>query len=63
MLIPDGKQALVRQLEVLKDHEFTYSRLVPALLTEGNPIVKIYVVHKPYHGPVKTIFTANSNPA
>jgi hypothetical protein len=56
--VPDkGNGAVVRKLEVLHDSEFTYSRVVPEKLIEGNPPVKIYVVHKPYHGLVKTQFT------
>jgi Domain of unknown function (DUF4822) len=57
VLVPDGGGAVVRKLEVLDDTEFTYTRVVPEKMIEGAPPVKIWVVHKPYHGPLTFRFT------
>ncbi len=56
ILVPDlgPARTVVRRLEVLNSNEFTYSREVPRDMIEGNPVVRIHVVHAPYRGPFKT---------
>lgn len=56
ILIPDtgSVRTVVRRLEKLNDEEFTYSREVPRDMVEANASVRIYVVHEPYKGPIKT---------
>ena len=56
ILVPDKGPArtVVRRLEVLNNQEFTYSREVPRDMVETNEKVRIYVVHAPYNGPIKT---------
>ncbi|VBB16481.1 DUF4822 domain-containing protein [Burkholderia stabilis] len=51
-----GGNALVRRLEILNRHEFTYSRVVPQNMASGSQ-VRIYVVHTPYTGPFKIRFS------
>lgn len=59
ILVPDlgPNRTVVRRLEKLDDTEFTYSREVPRDMVEGNPPVRIYVVHAPYSGPLMTTMT------
>jgi hypothetical protein len=52
-----GGKPLVRRLEVLNRHEFTYSRVVPRNMAEGSQNVTIHVVHTPYAGPFKIRFS------
>jgi hypothetical protein len=52
-----GGKPLVRRLEVLNRREFTYSRVVPRNMAEGNSNVTIHVVHTPYAGPFKIRFS------
>lgn len=56
ILVPDKGQirTVVRRLEVLNNEEFTYSREVPRDMVKTNENVRIYVVHAPYTGPIKT---------
>ena len=56
VLVPDKGpiKTVVRRLETLNKNEFTYSREVPRDMIEGNPPVRIHVVHAPYTGTVKT---------
>ncbi|QHF44699.1 DUF4822 domain-containing protein [Pseudomonas sp. S35] len=56
ILVPDKGPArtVVRRLEVLNNKEFTYSREVPRDMIENNAPVRIYVVHAPYNGNIKT---------
>jgi hypothetical protein len=56
VLVPDKGTArtVVRRLEKLNNEEFTYSREVPRDMAETNAPVRIYVVHAPYAGPIKT---------
>ncbi|WP_104912160.1 DUF4822 domain-containing protein [Pseudomonas sp. LG1D9] len=56
ILIPDKgpTRTVVRRLEALNNEEFTYSREVPRDMVESNEKVRIYVVHAPYKGPIKT---------
>lgn len=56
ILVPDkgAIRTVVRRLEVLNDEEFTYSRDVPRDMVQSNENVRIYVVHAPYKGPIKT---------
>ncbi|WP_460135782.1 DUF4822 domain-containing protein [Pseudomonas sp. S1_E04] len=56
ILVPDKgpTKAVVRRLEALNNEEFTYSREVPRDMIETNDPVRIYVVHAPYAGAVKT---------
>ncbi|KQN53027.1 S-layer protein [Pseudomonas sp. Leaf48] len=56
ILVPDKGtvRTVVRRLEALNDEEFTYSRTVPRDMVETNPPVRIFVVHEPYKGPIKT---------
>lgn len=56
VLIPDKgpNRTIVRRLEKLDNREFTYSREVPRDMVATNPLVRIYVVHAPYNGPIKT---------
>ena len=49
---------IARRLEALNDAEFVYTRVVPERMIEGNPPVKIWVVHNPYHGPLRFHFAA-----
>jgi hypothetical protein len=59
--VPDGGHSVVvRKLETLNDRQFIYSRIVPEKFIEGSPLVKIYVVHRPYHGSLNTQFTTQS---
>ena len=53
VLVPDAGavRVLPRRLEKLTTAEFTYSREVPRKMVQGNPPVRIYVVHTPYTGP------------
>jgi hypothetical protein len=59
ILVPDKGQirTVVRRLEVLNNKEFTYSREVPRDMVATNENVRIYVVHAPYTGPIKTSTT------
>jgi hypothetical protein len=58
VIVPDiGGGAVARKIERLDDAEFTYTRIVPEKLIAGNRPVKIWVVHKPYRGPLKFQFT------
>lgn len=56
ILVPDKgpHRSIVRRLEVLNNQEFTYSREVPSDMVQTNENVRIYVVHAPYTGPIKT---------
>ncbi|WDR35444.1 DUF4822 domain-containing protein [Pseudomonas serboccidentalis] len=56
VLVPDigTTKTIVRRMETLSKNEFTYSREVPRDMVEGNPPVRIYVVHAPYTGTVET---------
>lgn len=56
ILVPDvgPVKTVVRRLEKLDKNEFTYSREVPRDMVANNPPVRIYVVHAPYSGPIKT---------
>lgn len=56
ILVPDvgPLKTIVRRLERLDNQEFTYSREVPRDMVASNPPVRIYVVHEPYIGPIKT---------
>ena len=56
ILVPDvgPLKTIVRRLERLDNKEFTYSREVPRDMVASNPPVRIYVVHEPYIGPIKT---------
>ncbi|AZE73333.1 hypothetical protein C4K00_3106 [Pseudomonas synxantha] len=56
ILVPDKgpHRSIVRRLEVLNNQEFTYSREVPRDMVQTNENVRIYVVHAPYTGPIKT---------
>ena len=56
ILVPDlgPDRTIVRRLEKLDNTEFTYSREVPRDMVATNPSVRIYVVHAPYTGPIKT---------
>ena len=56
VLVPDigPTKTIVRRMETLNKNEFTYSREVPRDMVEGNPLVRIYVVHAPYTGTVET---------
>ncbi|MGR3885765.1 DUF4822 domain-containing protein [Pseudomonas sp. 1152_12] len=56
ILVPDigPTKTVVRRLEKLDKSEFTYSREVPRDMVASNPLVRIYVVHAPYAGPLKT---------
>ncbi|MBK3445698.1 MULTISPECIES: DUF4822 domain-containing protein [Pseudomonas] len=56
ILVPDlgPHRTIVRRLEKLDSTEFTYSREVPRDMVATNPPVRIYVVHAPYTGPIKT---------
>ncbi|WDG40168.1 DUF4822 domain-containing protein [Pseudomonas synxantha] len=56
ILVPDKgpHRSIVRRLEVLNNQEFTYSREVPREMVQTNENVRIYVVHAPYTGPIKT---------
>ncbi|MDQ0703541.1 hypothetical protein QF043_002333 [Pseudomonas sp. W3I7] len=56
ILVPDvgPVKTVVRRLEKLDKNEFTYSREVPRDMIANNPPVRIYVVHAPYIGPIKT---------
>lgn len=56
ILVPDKgpHRSIVRRLEVLNNQEFTYSREVPRDMVQTNENVRIYVVHAPYSGPIKT---------
>ncbi|AZE83744.1 hypothetical protein C4J98_2331 [Pseudomonas orientalis] len=56
ILIPDkgATRIITRKLETLNDQEFTYSREVPRDMIDSNPPVRIYVVHAPYTGSVRT---------
>ncbi len=56
ILVPDvgPTKTIVRRLEKLDTSEFTYSREVPRDMVATNPPVRIYVVHAPYKGPIKT---------
>lgn len=56
ILIPDlgPNRTIVRRLEKLDNSEFTYSREVPRDMIPTQPPVRIYVVHAPYKGPIKT---------
>jgi hypothetical protein len=57
VLVLDGgkAKALVRRLEKLNAEGFTYSREMPRNRVAINPAVRIYVVHTPYPGPLKTL--------
>ena len=58
VIIPDkGNGAVVRDIQVLDETEFTYTRTVPEKLIDNRRPVKIWVVHKPYHGPLRFSFT------
>lgn len=59
ILVPDkgATRTIVRRLEVLNNEEFTYSREVPRDMVQSNENVRIYVVHAPYKGPIKTSTT------
>jgi hypothetical protein len=59
ILIPDvgPTRTIVRRLEKLDSSEFTYSREVPRDMVSTNPPVRIYVVHAPYTGPMKTVMS------
>lgn len=56
ILLPDvgPVRTVVRRLEKLDNSEFTYSREVPRDSVANQPTVRIYVVHAPYKGPLKT---------
>ncbi|MBX7276979.1 DUF4822 domain-containing protein [Pseudomonas sp. ERGC3:05] len=56
ILVPDAgpTRTVVRRLEKLDSSEFTYSREVPRDMLANQPTVRIYVVHAPYNGPIKT---------
>ncbi|MGE1156459.1 DUF4822 domain-containing protein [Pseudomonas kitaguniensis] len=56
ILVPDigPNRTIVRRLEKLDNSEFTYSREVPRDMVANQPLVRIYVVHAPYDGPIKT---------
>lgn len=56
ILVPDKGpiKTVVRRLETLNQHEFTYSREVPRDMENNNPLVRIHVVHTPYTGTVVT---------
>ena len=56
ILVPDlgPNRTIVRRLEKLDNTEFTYSREVRRDMVATNPSVRIYVVHAPYTGPIKT---------
>ncbi|MBB6287083.1 MULTISPECIES: DUF4822 domain-containing protein [unclassified Pseudomonas] len=59
ILVPDvgPTRTIVRRLEKLDSSEFTYSREVPRDMVSTNPPVRIYVVHAPYTGPMKTVMS------
>ncbi len=59
ILVPDvgPTRTIVRRLEKLDSSEFTYSREVPRDMVSTNPPVRIYVVHAPYTGPIKTVMS------
>lgn len=59
ILVPDigTTRTYVRRLEKLDSSEFTYSREVPRDMVANNPPVRIYVVHAPYTGPIKTLMS------
>ena len=59
ILVPDvgPNRSVVRRLEKLDNSEFTYSREVPRDMVSTNPPVRIYVVHAPYTGPIKTVMS------
>lgn len=59
ILVPDvgPTKTIVRRLEKLDSSEFTYSREVPRDMVSTNPPVRIYVVHAPYTGPIKTVMS------
>lgn len=59
ILVPDigPNRTIVRRLETLDNSEFTYSREVPRDMVTTNPPVRIYVVHAPYKGPMKTVMS------
>ena len=59
ILVPDKgpNRTVVRRLEALNNQEFTYSREVPRDMIETNEAVRIYVVHAPYKGTIKTTAT------
>ncbi|MBK3478954.1 DUF4822 domain-containing protein [Pseudomonas sp. MF6751] len=56
ILVPEKGpyRSIVRRLETLNNREFTYSREVPRDMVATNENVRIYVVHAPYKGPIKT---------
>ncbi len=56
ILVPDQGtvRTVVRRLEKLDNEEFTYSREVPRDMVDTNAPVRIYVVHAPYKGPIRT---------
>ncbi|MBC3272362.1 DUF4822 domain-containing protein [Pseudomonas sp. SWRI81] len=56
VLAPDigTTKTIARRLETLNNNEFTYSREVPRDMIDGNPLVRIHVVHAPYTGTVET---------
>lgn len=56
ILVPDAgpTRSIVRRIEKLDNTEFTYSLEVPRGMVANNPPVRIYVVHAPYTGPIKT---------
>ncbi|AZE67476.1 protein of unknown function [Pseudomonas synxantha] len=64
ILVPDKgpHRSIVRRLEALNTEEFTYSREVPRDMVETNENVRIYVVHAPYKGPIKTTTTHSLHP-
>lgn len=64
ILIPDKgtTRTIVRKLETLNTQEFTYSREVPRDMIDSNPLVRIYVVHAPYTGSIKTTPTPSLKP-
>jgi len=59
ILVPDlgPTRTIVRRLEKLDSSEFTYSREVSRDMVSTNPPVRIYVVHAPYTGPIKTVMS------
>lgn len=59
ILVPDLglTRTIVRRLEKLDSSEFTYSREVSRDMVSTNPPVRIYVVHAPYTGPIKTVMS------
>lgn len=56
ILVPEKGpyRSIVRRLEALNNREFTYSREAPRDMVATNENVRIYVVHAPYKGPIKT---------